>query len=88
MALIDQNLGRQRGIQLAVWLYNQQLEVVRIAISGSRNLDEIQRMLPSDKTDLYAAYLAKSIGPLHICWEIARIMAERRGADAPEPLIT
>ena len=83
VALIDQNLGMSRGIQLALWLYEHQPEVVRISLSG-RNADDIRRTLPSDKPDLYAAYLVKSIGPLQIGREIARIMAERCAADAPD----
>lgn len=83
VALIDQNLGMSRGIQLALWLYEHWPDVVRISLSG-RNADDIRRTLPPDKPDLYAAYLVKSIGPLQIGREIARIMSERRAADAPD----
>jgi CheY-like chemotaxis protein len=56
VALIDQNLGMSRGIQLALWLYEHRPDVVRISLSG-RNADDIRRTLPPDKPDLYAAYL-------------------------------
>ncbi len=78
---IDSVLGRL-GARVVICSSVEQAQTY-LGVSG-RNADDIRRTLPPDKPDLYAAYLVKSIGPLQIGREIARIMSERRAADAPD----